>query len=202
MLEPEALTAVVGAVVVDGKPIDKLVKKFFDAAKQEEPSLADLVKFDAEKYKGIAFHTLSIPTPEEAEELKPLVGDTLEVVLGVGDKQVFVAAGRNAAKVLKEAIDRTQANAGKEVTPFQVTFSALQIAKFFAAVAPEEEAKAAAQSFVGMMEKSSGKDHIILSTESIANGMRVHLELEEGFMQALGEHAATMGGLGMLPGAN
>lgn len=195
-LEPSAVTLVAGAAVVDGKPIENLVKKFLDAAKAEEPAVADLVKFNAEEYKGIRFHTLSVPTPPDAEMLKPFVGDTIDVVLGVSDKQAFLAAGRDAAKVLKEVIDKSQADAGKDVLPLQMSVSALQIAKFVAAVAPDDETKEKAQGVATMLEQASGKDHVLITAESITNGSRLHIELEEGFMKMLGAASSMTGGMG------
>jgi hypothetical protein len=198
LLDPAGVTLVAGSSVAEGKPIEDLVKKFFDAAKAEEPALADAVKFNAETYKDVRFHLFSMPTPDEA--LKPFVGDTLEVVLGVSEKQAFVAAGRDAVKVLKQAIDKSQAEAGKDVLPFQMSLSALQVAKFLAAVAPEEEVKAQAQMVASMLEQASGKDHVVITAQSIANGVRVHLELEEGFMKLLGSASQMLGGLGGMPG--
>jgi hypothetical protein len=199
-LEPSAVTLVAGAAVVDGKPIENLVKKFLDAAKEEEPAVADMMKFNAETYKGIRFHTLSVPTPPDAEAMKPFVGDTIDVVLGVGDNQAFVAAGRDAAKVLKEVIDKAQADAGKEVLPLQMSVSALQIAKFVAAVAPDDETKGKAQGVAAMLEQSGGKDHVLVTADSITNGTRVHIELEEGFMKMLGAASNMTGGMGGMGG--
>ena len=82
-------------------------------------------------------------------------------MLGVGDKQAFVAVGRDAAKMLKEVIDKSQAEPGKEMPPFQVTVSALAIAHFVAAAAEDDEAKGPAQDVAGMLEKAEGKDHLI-----------------------------------------
>lgn len=202
-LNPTAVTLVAGASVVDGKPIDNLLKKFLDAAKEEEPAVADLVKFNAEEHKGIRFHTLAIPTPSEMEDMKPFVGDTIDVVLGVGDKQAFVAAGRDAAKVLKQVIDKSQSEADKEVQPFQLSISILQIAKFVAAAAPDDETKMHAQMAAGLLEQSGGKDHVLINGQSIENGMKIHIELEEGFLKIIGEQTKSLGGGGPggMPGA-
>jgi hypothetical protein len=195
-LNPSAVTLVAGATVVDGKPIEDLVKKFIDAVKAEEPALADMAKLNAETYKGIRFHTFSMPTPDEAAEVKPFIGDTIDVVLGVGDTQAYLAAGRDAAKILKQVIDKSQAEKDKDVLPFQMSISVLQLAKFAAAVAPEEDAKAQAQMVANMLEQSSGKDHVLVSGQSVTNGMKIHVELEEGFLKLLGEQTKSMGGAG------
>jgi hypothetical protein len=196
-LEPSALTLVAGTAVADGKPIEGLAKKILEAAKQEEPSLSDRVKFDAETYKGVRFHTFSIPTPEE--DMKPFVGDEIDVVLGVGDKQAFVALGRDAAKVLKEVIDKSQAEPGKDTQPFQLTVSGLAIARFVAATAEDDETKGPAQQIADMLEKAEGKDHLTVTGQSVTNGMKIRFELEEGFLKMLGGASQMLGGMGTMP---
>jgi hypothetical protein len=196
-LEPEAITLVAGTSVADGKAVEDLVKKILDLAKKEEPSLGDRAKFNTETYKGVRFHTFSIPVP--GEEPKRFVGDELDFVLGVSDKQAFVAVGRDAAKMLKEVIDKSQASPGKEIPPSQVIVSALAIARFVAEAAEDDEVKGPAQAAVGLLEKAEGKDHLTITGTTIPNGARVRFELEEGFLKMIGGAADMLGGLGMAP---
>ena len=133
-----------------------------------------------------------MPTPKP--ELKPLVGDTLEVVVGIGDDQLLVAAGRDAAKTLKRVIDQSKAAAGKEVPPLEIKLSAATIAKFIAQVAEDEEVKAKAGRWSAEIWKKAGKkDHVIMTTKPIPQGVRMRLEFEEGLLKALGS-LSPMGG--------
>jgi hypothetical protein len=184
VLEPDAMTLVAGSIVADGSKLDSILKKLLAEAEKDEPDVAKLVKLNAETYKGVNFNTFSMPTPDP--KLAALVGDTLDVVLGIGDKQVFIAAGRDAAKTLKEAIDKSQSEAGKEIPASQIVVSSLKFAKFVSAVADDDQAKAVADKVAIALEQSGGKDHLIIGTQPITNGARYRLELEEGILKALG----------------
>jgi hypothetical protein len=191
VLEPKAITVAAGSIVADGTKLEDILKKLLAEAEKNEPDAAKLVKLNAETYKDIRFHTFSMPTPDP--KLAALTGDTLDVVLGIGDKQVFIAAGRDAAKTLKEAIDKSLSEAGKEIPASEIVVSALKIAKFVSAVADDDQAKAIADKMAGTLEKSGGKDHLTIITKPITNGVRVRLELEEGILKALGEIEPAMG---------
>ena len=190
VLEPNAITLVAGAVIADGSNINSVLEKLVAALKNENPDAAKFVKLNAETYKGIRFHTLSLPTPEP--EIVPLVGDTLNVVLGVGDNKVFIAAGRDAAEILKQAIDKSASEAGKEVPPMQLVVSASKIAKFVTNVADDDTVKEIADKISNAFSQAEGKDHLTITSEPIANGMRVRLEIEEGILK-------TAGAIGEIP---
>jgi hypothetical protein len=51
-----------------------------------------------------------------------------------------------------------------------------------------------------MLEQSGGKDHVLVTADSITNGTRVHIELEEGFMKMLGAASNMTGGMGGMGG--
>ena len=140
-------------------------------------------KLNADSHQGVRFHTLSIPTPKD--EMKPFVGDTLEVVVGIADDKLMVAAGRDAAEKLKKAIDQSKAAAGKEVPPLQISLAATAIAKFVAAVAEDEQVKAQAAALAAALEQAGGKDHVQITATPISRGVRVRLELEEGLLKAI-----------------
>ena len=74
-----------------------------------------------------------------------LIGETLEVVVGIGKDSLYVAAGRDAMNKLKQAIESSAAEATTPVPPMQFSLSgALPLAKFFAAVGKEAERPKAA----------------------------------------------------------
>lgn len=191
VLEPSAVTLVAGSIVADGAKLEGVLQKLLAAAEKDDPDVAKFIKLNADTYKDIRFNTFSMPTPEQ--KLVPLVGDTLDVVLGISDKKVFVAAGRDAAKTLKEVIDRSQTEAGKEIPSSQLVLSGLKIAKFASAVADDEQIKSTADKMAATLEQSGGKDHVTIVTKPVKNGTRVRLEVEEGILKAAGAIGPEMG---------
>ena len=58
-----------------------------DELKKDQPVIDELIKLNAETYEGVRFHTLNVPAADPA--LTRFFGDTLEVVLGVGDDKLL-----------------------------------------------------------------------------------------------------------------
>jgi hypothetical protein len=119
----------------------------------------------------------------------------LEIVLGIADDKVMLAAGRDAAAKLKKAIDRSKASAGTEVPPFQVSLAVKAIAKFFAATGDNEQAKAQAGMLAAALEQAGEKDHVQITATPISRGVRVRLELEEGLLKAICSMGKGLGGM-------
>jgi hypothetical protein len=186
VLEPNALTVTAGSVVADGAKIEEILKKLLAEAEKNEPEAAKLVKLNAETYKGVRFHAFSMPTPDP--DMAKFVGDTLDVVLGIADNKAYIAAGRDAAKTLKTAIDKSVADAGKEIPASEIVVSGLKVAKFISAAAKDVDPQSMApvNKMAETLEQSGGKDHLTVVTTPVANGARVRVELEEGILKALG----------------
>ena len=128
-----------GATIADGAKLEKTFQQLADEVKKNGRTAA-LVTISAETYQDIHLHVVSTPTPDP--QLTPLVGDTLEAAVGIGDDKVLVAVGRDAAKTLKKAIDQLKTTAGKEVPPLEIRLAVGPIAKFVAEVGDDPQVKA------------------------------------------------------------
>ena len=63
------------------------------------------MKLDAEKSSSINFHKVSIPIPEDSEDAQKaiqLIGEKLDIVIGVGKENAYLAVGRDAMTTLTE----------------------------------------------------------------------------------------------------
>jgi hypothetical protein len=196
-LDSEAATLVLGVAISDGAKLEKAIKQLADAIQQEDADLAKSIKLNAETHEGVRFHGFAIPTPDQ--KLAALVGDTLEVVLGIGDDRLLIAAGRDAANTLKKTLDESKNAAGKEVLPLQVAVAVTPIAKFIAQVDEDEEAVAAAGKLTEALKNAGDKDHVVLTMRSISRGFRLRLEVEEGLLKALVSMTPMPGPLGLAP---
>jgi hypothetical protein len=205
-LAPKALTAVAGARIAEGGKLESALKQVVEQVAKDEPDVAKLVKLDAEEHEGVRFHVVSLPLSmmeEDArEKLGPFVGKTFDVVIGVGDTSVYLAAGRDASKTLKKAIDASKAGGDKSLPPVEFSVAAGAIARFVATVADDDE-KQPAEMVAKILEASEGKDHVKLAAGPVPNGMQVRLTAEEGILKALGVIPMMMGGKAMMgpPGA-
>jgi len=183
-LAPQAVTFAVGGAIAEGDKLEKVIKQLAAVVKKDQPELVETLKLDAETHKGVRFHTLSLPVPEE--EAVKFFGEKVSVVVGINQQSVYLAAGRNAAELLKQVIDRSADDPGKEIPPTRIAVAGTPIAKFVAAVA-DENVKPLATMVAGLLEQSEGKDHITITTKAIPNGAATRLEIEEGILKVLGQ---------------
>lgn len=187
-LGADRLTAVAGSRVVDAAKLEKLVKDLVEQASKDQPELAAAVKLNAEQYQGYQFHRITVPTDEldQAADLSKFVGDTLTVILALGDDSVYLAAGRDAAKTLKQVIDQSKAEAGKTIPPMKLVIAGTPLAQFAAAAIDDEDAQARVEKIVDLLQKSAGKDKAIVTSTPVPNGVQVRLEVQQGLLKILG----------------
>jgi len=198
-LGPKAATVVAGGQIAEGGKLESVLKRLVQQVIKDQPDAAKFFKLDAEKHQDVRFHVVSVPTGmmggDAQEKAAALVGESLDVVIGIGEKSLYVAAGRDAAKTLKQVIDESKSAGEKSLPPMQLSVAAGAIAKFAAAVADEDE-RPNIEKVAKVLESSEGKDHVKLTATQIPNGARVRLEVEEGILRLLGAMPG-MGGGGM-----
>ena len=184
LASPGALTMVGGLAIVGGDEFEKILKQTGEKIKSKAATESVEIKLDSDSYQGVRFHTITVPA--EGEQMQKLVGKTLDIVLGIADDRLLAAGGRNAAKTLKKTIDRLKAEAGKEVPPVKFTSSIASLVKFVAEN-EDESSKAQTLAVAKLLEKADGKDHVIVTLESVPQGARLRLELEEGLVKVIGQ---------------
>jgi hypothetical protein len=151
------------------------------------------VKFDADRAGAVRFHTISVPIPADAknrDKVVQLLGDKLEVVVGIGAENVYVSAGRNALGTLKQAIKTSAAVKSRPTSPVAISVAFEPIARTIAAVG-EEKDRPAAQIMATELKKAEGMDHVRLVAKSVPQGIQYRLELEPGVVRVIG-HMATL----------
>ncbi len=212
VLKADALSLVMGASVPDGAKIEAWVKKLVKAVQEEEPDVEKYVKLNAETYEGVNLHTASVLLPTDtpkAEKLQKMVGPEMDIVLGTAPKAIYLAAGRDAEKLLKKAISDSKQKAGTQVIPLDASFSLGSLGKIFQFlmdVAEDQgpQKRMVLQMLTKMLAKSGGKDHITIRASAIPNGTQVRIEFQEGILSVLGnlpQMWMMMGGPGLGPPA-
>ncbi len=191
-LGPDQLSFVAGGAVADGAKIESLLKRFVEQLVKENPEAREHMKLDSETHEGVALHVLSIPTEamdEGAEPMRKLVGDQIDLVIGIEGKSIYVAAGRSAVSELKQVIDASKAAPGKAVSPAKVTIAIAPILDMVEALADDESAKQMAGMMKMSLSQSPGKDHVKIETRPIARGSMTRITLEEGVLRLIGAGA-------------
>ncbi|MCR4414996.1 MAG: hypothetical protein NUV77_21465 [Thermoguttaceae bacterium] len=126
-----------------------------------------------------------IPAEGQAREhFQKLVGQTFDVVVAIGDTAAYVAAGRDAATLIKTVMDQSKQSAGASVPPAQLFVAGAPIARFVQAVADENDKEDAAKA-VKILEGAGGKDRVTMTMTVIPNGAKVRLEVQAGVVSLL-----------------
>jgi hypothetical protein len=181
-VSPEGLTLVAGGFVGDAAKIESGLKKLAEAGK-EQPDMPT-INWGAEKHAGVTFHTLSVPTPANEEESKKLFGETIDMAVGIGEKSVYFAMGKDNLTAVKKVIDESAANPGKSVAPMELTVSVGQILNTAAAFHPEDATLRMVAD--ALKNEAEGRDHVKIVAQPVDNGLRTRFEVEEGVMRAIG----------------
>ena len=178
-LEPGEMTVALGGTIVDGEKLEAALKKLANMAKKESDFKG--VQWDADKHEGVRFHTLSVPVGDD--KARDVLGDPLDVVLGVNDTTFYLAFGREPLETLKEVIDASKAAGLKAVQPMQL---AVGVGKLIAFAAEQDE-DPVTEAIAAAMEESDQPDHIRFTSRGIEGGLLYRIELEQGVMTAIGK---------------
>jgi len=194
--DPQRTTILAAEYVADGSKLDSLVRLLAKAAQEAKPQAADWIHFDAGTCEGVRLHSVSIPIPPDAKhraQVVGLVGETLDVVIGVGRENVYLAVGRAAMSLLERAI--TESNKIADAPPVQWSVALGRIAEFVSQVGkPEDRPRAAALAAI-LKAVPEGQDRLTLTAAPIPDGIRLRIEAGAGMLQALGALSAVGGAL-------
>ena len=189
-ISPDSLTLVSGLHMSDTTKVESALKKL-EAAAQKSPNFPG-IKWNAAKHAGIAFHTITIPVPEKEKAPRQILGNELNVAVGIGTDAVYVAAGKDNIEAVKKAIDASAANKGKSVPPFEFVLSLTPIMEVAASQASDGDKKEVAQKVADYLRsEAQGRDHIRAVGKMVPNGQSYHFEAEEGVLKAIGAAATA-----------
>jgi len=187
VLDSNDLRVVGGFHVADGKEVEKILRQLAEMAKNEKDFPG--INFDAEQAAGVAYHTMTMPVPEDEEEAKKILGDSLEMAVGVGETSTYIGFGKNCVENLKQIV-AAQPKA-KKVLPFDMTVSLTPIMEFAGSVEDNPMIGTVTDAL-----KEDDMDHVRIQVIPKQNGFTYRLELEEGIMRAIGAgiNSANAGG--------
>ena len=188
VLEPKAVTFVAAGRLVDAPRLEKVARQVTGIVKNANPTVGGWIKLDADQWQSVKFHTVSIPIPADAkdrEKAVQLLGETLDVAIGLGPDSIYVGVGRNALSTLKQAVEKSAAGA-QGVTPLQLSVALRPIAEFVAVVGEAKDRPKAA-AIAKELATPTGLDHINVLGQAIPNGVRYRIEIEPGVVRLLGK---------------
>lgn len=180
-LESGAIELVLGGTIAKPEKIEEALRKLESVAQQEPDFPA--VEWDAAEHNGIKFHKLVIPVKDP--QASQIVGEAVEVAVGIGGEAMCIGAGPNAIEALTTALDASAADQGKTVPPFEMVISGKSIAAFAGEVAPPGNPTVGL--IAGMFDDISDEEsRIVFTLAPLKNGARYRMTAAEGVLQAIG----------------
>lgn len=169
---------VAGFHVADGKQVEQMLRKIADLAK-DEPKFPG-INFNAANQGGVVYHTMEMPIPAGEEDARKIIGEKLEMAVGVGADSAYISVGRNCVGNLQQIISKQAKN--QKATPFEMTVAMTPIMEFVSSIEQDNPLIGSAVDAL----KEAKKDHVKLAVQPIENGFRYRIEVEEGILQAVG----------------
>jgi hypothetical protein len=187
VLLPKSISFVAGGFVADGPGLEKALTGALDLAK-DQPDFPK-VQLNAGTIGDVKLHRLTATIPDHEPEARDLLGEKLEIVVGIGPQSVFVSGGKDAEGLLKKVLETSAADAEKVVPPLQINVSLLSILKFYKSVDADNPIVA------GLISKleQAGSDKITIVNQAGARDSTTRIAIEEGLIKAIGEGAKAAG---------
>lgn len=182
-------TLVAGGAVADEAAVTKVVNEFVETLETQVGFYG--FEKNVATHKGVTFHRAAVPPlpGEEGASLAELLGDDIDLVIGIAEKRTYLAMGKDALELLKAAIDRSEADADKTVPPVQFTGSLATLIKLM----PQQGTDADPTMSTMAASLEGTKDRINLTVKPREHGFEVHFEGEEGILKLIGTMATQMG---------
>ncbi|MEC7501773.1 MAG: hypothetical protein VX970_08600 [Planctomycetota bacterium] len=176
---------VMGAQVSDGDAVESALKPLIEMISQQGGIPGP--DWEAENHAFHRIHTWkNIPVPDE--DSKKVIGDQLEVAIGVNAESVYLAMGGNGIEDLKKVIDAS-AKASDEVTePAEAVLHMGTMMQF--AVELDEENGAMYLPIAGMLQE---EDAVRYGIQQIENGLRARITVEQNILRAMPLMSMTFG---------
>ena len=176
-----------GMLTTDPKKIEQVAK---DLAAQFEGKLGELgsVKLNSGAHKDVTFHTFSINTPEDTEELVEAFGEQIQIVIGIGQQETYVALGSDPTALLKRAIDGTAA----EESPATLGLYNFNIAPILSFIGQMESDQPMLQSMADALAEG-GRDGLQYEMKPLKNGFSVRMDLQDGVLELIQVATEAMG---------
>ncbi len=181
---PNGATLVAGGYVADGAKLQNVARTIGEFLQNNHPAFSSL-KLDAEQFEGVTFHTLAFPAPPvgDHDRFVRIFGETLDVVVGFGKEAVYLAAGKDAMKTLKEAL-RKSATPAPAPNPFEISLALKPVATFVGAFGRDHE-KGAAAMVTAALDRAKEKDHLRLVVRTTERGATVRFDVEQGILEVI-----------------
>lgn len=187
-VKPGAIKFVGGAYFLEPKKVESALQKL--SAVGDKLQFISAIEMNVGKHGDVNFHKVTVNVPEDQPEARDVLGEQVEIVVGVGQDALYAGIGNESMESLKQAMDASAAEPNKRVPMFELAVSLGPIMETLAAQAKEGSQRDLAQAIASMLKNDAqGRDHVRITGQNVNSSLRYRLEAEEGTLRALGKAA-------------
>lgn len=188
MMGDSSLDFVAGGQVSDPAKVESAVKELVDLIKKRDDDEVVEFKLDFAKHNGVNMHEILINVPESEEEVQDFLGTEVTVILGIGKKEVYLAAGNKPLETLKAAMANT---AAAPDYPVIYNIRVLPILEYAATTTGQPMLDSLAEVLA-----KEGRDKMTIYSKAITNGVFTRMEMEDGPLAMIKEAYEEWGAIG------
>ncbi|GAA4431082.1 hypothetical protein [Bremerella cremea] len=177
------------AHVADGQRVEDGFKELVKLAAEDG---LPPVEWNAGTHQTVRLHVLKVPMDDAPPEAKKILGDAPEVVLGVGEKSVYIVGGYDAMARIKKGIDDSMAATDAKSSIFAMHLAALPILK----ITKENSPRPMPGIDEAIEALSGGNDKFIVSGDITDRVVRIRIMMQEGLIKAIGAGVAAANAAG------
>lgn len=189
----ETLEFALGMQVADPGKFEDGVKEFVALVK-DQPEVQENVEFNLNsgEMNGLRLHEIIIQVPNDEEEMVDVLGEEMTLILGIGEKAIYLAGGSvDPKELLESAMNGSPSDSEfADNVAMQYNLFLTPVLRMVAGIEGEEMMEQMADKL-----DESGRDRIRFTIEMIDNGMKGQVEIQDGILEIIGVAAQAMGGM-------
>lgn len=174
----DGLNATFAAQIADARSLESSIKEIVSESQSKLDEEGVVFNLNAGSHSGFNLHKISIELPEDEldDAVIDMFGEKVNLILGINDSQVYIAAGKNPEATLKKSIDaNSNASSTKPKEIGQYNFFLAPMMKMAASMQEEEMLEAMSDEI-----SENGKDRVRMSYDVVNGEMRFRLEVQDG----------------------
>ena len=191
----DGLNAVFGGILIDATGLEATIKEIVNDTKDKLDGDQLAFNLNSGSHGGFNLHEITVNLPEEEfdDSLMKIIGDRVNIVLGIGKDKAYAAIGKDPVSSLKKAIDANASGSSKRPEIIgQYNIFIAPIMNLVAEVADEPLVEDMRHRI-----EEVGRDRIRVTYDVKNDEMVVRSEMQDGILQLLGAFAEAMqGGMG------
>jgi hypothetical protein len=166
-----------GVQVVNPRQLEDVVKRLVPTLEDKLAGQIQ-VQLNSGSYKDVTFHQFAVEIPDFDDEALAVFGEELNLVIGVGQKMVYLGLGSDPELLIRQVMDNAVSQ--DQQLSFQMNMYFSNLIKMGLNFQDDPMTRKMYNRLA-----DSGNDRIRISSENIPSGFRARLEIQDGILSLI-----------------